>query len=264
MTQEVEVVEEPQTPEVEEFDYEGSARSEGWVSKEEWVEAGKPEGAWKPAKDFYEAGQQILPIVQAKNKRLESELNDLRTKVERMAKNHDMTLQMQKEAWEKELKTAKARAIRDGDGDKVNEIDDQLSKLRQQPSAQEYANPEAQQALAEFMSQNEWYRTDEDMALYADALAMKIRSQDQSISPRELLTRVAAKTSEAFKKPSKKTPTVESSTRGSPRQSKRKDFDSLPSDAKATCERFLDNIPTNQRDTFRQKYVENYYSGEQG
>jgi hypothetical protein len=269
MTQEVEeeVVETPEEEQeatTEEFDYEESARSEGWVSKEEWVESGKPEGAWKPAKDFYEAGQQILPIVQAKNKRLQNELNDLRNRVERMSKTHDMTLKMQREAWEKELKTAKVKAIRDGDGEKVIEIDDQLDQLRNQPSDEGYANPDAQAALQEFMSNNDWYGADEHMTTYADAIANNLRAANPNMAPRELLTMVTAKTQDAFKTTKKKAPTVEAPTRGAARPSKKKDYDSLPSDVRKACDSMIDNVPANQQKEFRQKFVENYYAGETG
>lgn len=255
---------EPETPEKEtpEFDYEAEARKEGWVSQEEWVEAGKPEDSWKPAKDFYDAGQQILPIVTAKNKRLERELNQLKSQVEKMGRMNEQSLQMQRDAWQKELKKQKAKAISDGDGEKVTEIDDQLDKLNAPPPPEQ--DTATHEALREFYEGNPWYTTDEDMSVFADAQANKLRSQDPNMPPKELLARVAAKTKDAFKHKfqSKRTPAVESGTRGPTKPSKKKDYANLPSEAKDACNRFLENIPKGQQEAYRQRYVENYFEQE--
>lgn len=260
---------EQDAPQTEEFDYEAEARKEGWVSEEEWVEGGKPAEIWKPAKDFYDAGQTILPIVQAKLRRVEEERRrekeQFDSRLKKIESQNESTLKMQREAWEKELKKQRATAIRDGDGEKVNELDDRIQQLREAPRAEEYVNPDAQAALNEFMERNTWYSADEDMQTYADAYAAKLRHQDANMGAREILTRVAAKTTDAFKHKlqPRKAPAVESSTRGPSSTSKKKDYANLPGDAKKACDVFLDNIPDSQQDEFRKRYVANYYSAEE-
>lgn len=264
--------EEQEAPETPEFDYEAEARKEGWVSQEEWVEAGKPADSWKPAKDFYDAGQTILPIVQAKLKREQDarrrDQEEFNKRLRRLEKTSGEALKLQREAYEKELKKQRATAIRNGDGEKVNEIDDQLEQVR---SAGSEAAPEApaideasQAAVRAFEAANEWYGTQEDMTLYADAAAMKIRAENPTISAEDLLNRVAARTKAAFKvQTGKRTPTVEGSTRSSSRPSKKQDYDSLPSDAKRACDEFVDSIPVAQQAEFRKRYVANYYRAEE-
>lgn len=268
MNEEVKELEE--TPEVEqeeapEFDYEAEARKEGWVSEDEWVEAGKPAASWKPAKDFYDAGQTILPIVQAKLRREQQERERIEGRMKKLEAQNESNLKMQREAWEKELKKQRATAIRDGDGEKVNKIDDDLQKLREAPRAAEYEDPDAKAALHEFMERNTWYSTDEDMQVFADAHAHKLRQQNPNMGGREILNRVEAKVNSVFKPKTnqRQAPVVESSTRSAPKPSKKKDYDSLPGDAKKACDVFLDNIPAGQQDEFRKRYVANYYSAEE-
>lgn len=263
--------EEREAPEAPEFDYEAEARKEGWVSEEEWVEAGKPADAWKPAKDFYEAGQTILPIIQAKLRKEQTERRKDQERFEkRLQKLENMgreTLKMQREAFEKELKAQRAKAIRDGDGEKVNQLDDQLQKVRQvepeQPAAPQIDDA-SKAAVSAFEDANPWYGSDENMTLYADAAAMKLRAENPQMPPDELLSLVANRTKAAFKVQSnKRTPTVEGSTRSASSSSKKKDYANLPPEAKRACDDFLDSIPAGQQDEFRKRYVANYYSAEE-
>lgn len=263
--------EEQKAPEAPEFDYEAEARKEGWVSEEEWVEAGKPADAWKPAKDFYEAGQTILPIIQAKlRKEQEARRKDqeqFNKRLQKLEKGHHDNLKLQKEAWEKELKAQRAKAIRDGDGEKVNQLDDQLHKVRQvepEPESAPQIDEASKAAVSAFEEANPWYGPQEDMTLYADAAAMKLRAENPQMPPDELLNRVAARTKAAFKvQTAKRTPTVEGSTRSASSSSKKRDYANLPPEAKRACDDFLDSIPAGQQDEFRKRYVANYYSAEE-
>lgn len=250
--------------------YEELARVDGWVSQEEWVAQGKPETLWKPAKEFYEVGQQILPVVNAKNKRLERELQDLQGRMAKLAKANETSLKLQQDAYEKELKAAKAKAIRDGDGDKVNDLDDELAKIRQvrtAPQSEPTPDPITAEAFQQFRNRNPWYGTDRGMSVYADVIAEEIKAQDPSISGPELLLKTEFKVKEKFNMatPVSKKPTataVEPSTRAPTKPASKKSYEALPSEAKQACDNLLRAVPASQRDSFKTRYVDSYYSNE--
>ena len=120
---------------------EQEARGMGWLPKEEFK--GKEEN-WVDAEVFVEKGRQILPIVQANNKRLEQTVQQLSSKLsaaERATQAANAAIEALQEAQAedvkeqvaaatKELQTQIAAASRDGDHEQVAELTGKLVDLK--------------------------------------------------------------------------------------------------------------------------------------
>lgn len=242
----------------EERDYESEARKEGWVSQDEWVDQGKDPDAWRPADEFVKRGEEISGY---KIKKLERELNDTRKRLDSMSKESERALKLQQDAYEKELKSARAQAIASGDGEKVNELDDQLDELREQRRAAKEApkEPVDDTAVREFYEKNgSWYGKDSDLTELADGFGWAFKAQHPNAAPEEILEHIERKMKPHVKGKMEKKPTVEGATRGTSKRTKEKTYDNLPSEAKQMCDQMLARIPAGQRDAFKQKYVEGF------
>lgn len=93
-------------------EFETSAREMGWVPKEEWKD---DQNRWVDAKTFVERGEQILPILQANNRRLKKdlltrdrELDSLKQSLEAAQKSIRALQKQYTETTQREVEKAKA------------------------------------------------------------------------------------------------------------------------------------------------------------
>jgi hypothetical protein len=181
----VEQVEEkaPEAPQLSEV--EQRALEQGWMPKEKWVEAGKPEEEHRSAKEFIDRTDLYKRIehLNRDNKELRKAVTDLMDHNRRMDKvAYDRALES--------LKGAKKQALEDGDADRVIEIDDQLIDLKQAQKNAPAAQPEAPGMPPEFqswVSRNKWYDTDTELRSDADAAGLAYKRNNIHASPQEVL-----------------------------------------------------------------------------
>ena len=157
------------------------ARKDGWVSKEEY--RGDPD-KWSDAPEFVERGKHINRILQSKLKRQEDQISELRAGVEEFKKfsNAQVTHERAKlETALQELKTQKAVAIREGDGELVTDLDDRIdhaktqlkeTKPSEQPQEQRSAQDKAD--FEDWNQSNNWYGKDRKATRFADMVAQDI------------------------------------------------------------------------------------------
>jgi hypothetical protein len=133
---------------------EADARDSGWVSWEEWT--GDPK-KWRPAAEYLQVRDHILPVVQRENKELRARLLALenRQKQDEQAREQ-RAHEIERETLRMELRQART----DQDWDRADEIMDKMFDLKLKtpkqvaPSPQE--NPEVTRAFQSTASANPW------------------------------------------------------------------------------------------------------------
>lgn len=149
-------------------DWEAEAEAYGWVPKEQFK--GDPE-KWRPAEEFVRRGEEILPIVRKQNEKLNAKVSELEETNKRMSAMFEKTIQRERENANRQIEALKAEkkaAIKEGDADRVDQIDQQIDTLKEdvksdaQPSAKTIA-----ELTKDFAKANPWYVEEPDMAEYA-------------------------------------------------------------------------------------------------
>ena len=243
--------------EQEENNFETEAREMGWVEQEKFKGAKEK---WVDAKEFYERGEHVFPIVKATNKRLKNDLltrdREIATLKEAVESSQKAIKALQKtyeESTKKQVEQAKIelreqiKAAREiGDTDTELDLQDRMVELRKAES--EAKKEEVQEAALsgltpEFISwqkENSWFgdTSSEDNIDRSNAL-LKIGRQLTAEKPTltgrafmvkclELLEEKEAGT------PQKTVSKVEGGTAGG-RTSSASGFASLPKDVKDAC-----------------------------
>lgn len=221
-------------------DYEQEAQKGGWVPKEEWK--GEDE-AWKPAQQFVEDGEKTLPIFKA---RVEKELGELKDELKEAKKANsefgdffrDFKARQDKETKDlrNQLQEKRDKAASEDDLAAYNAADKELRELDAQPT--QTFPPETKQWLAD----NQWYETNEDMSIYADGVADRLVAQGYVGGSKaywdELTTRVKTRFPDEFENKNRQRPASVEDT-SETLDSKPKTYANLPVDAKKACDDFV-------------------------
>lgn len=225
-----------------ERDYEAEAREQGWRPKEEWT--GKPEN-WKSAKVYVEHGDTAAKIA-----KIERSFEERLGKMEKVHGKTVEQLQRQHAKEIAELKDARRQAIKDGDADKVEKLDDKIDKLKadgpEVSDANETPEQKADRIKAAWLKENSWYENDEDLRAYAFGYSNDLADRNKNMTLEEnlkrTLERVKAKYPEKFGEKEEKKPAANghAAVDGGGSNSgiiPRKDtlFAKLPPEAKAQC-----------------------------
>lgn len=249
----------------------------GWREKSEFK--GKPED-WVDYNDFLDRGKHILPIVQKKNDALQKridrqdlELSRLKDSTARMLELADATKLRETQELKTEisqLKAQKAEAIAEGDGKRVNDLDDLIDEKKDAVRAKA-AEPVRKQEVApvdpdfvEFQSENkDWYGKDAEATSWANMYGQYLDTQGKSL--KEILEIVSEKVKqefpEKFGKSDRQRPPAQ---RGgsTPQGARPNTFEAMPKEAQNS---FLNDvaafrIPEAQKAAFKTTYVANYYA----
>ena len=256
------------------------AMSQGWVPKEKYR---GNEADWVDADVFVKRGREILPILRKNNENLIKDLQSTKQQLQEFKEAAEEFKRFQREAYERktqeyenrirEIKESRAQAISDGDGQKVNALDDALDQAKEDLNEAKQAvkdaakapTPAAQPttfepALQAWMDNNSWFGQDKRMTSIANAIGESLRLESPLLKGQEFLDKLDEVLAEEFptkfNKTSKQTPSsrVES---GSGRQSRSgsgsQSYDNLPAEAKAACDRFV-----KQKLMTREQYVADF------
>lgn len=248
---------EPVKNEVEE-----KALKMGWTPKDQFK--GDPD-KWRSAEEFVERGENMLPIVKAKVKQQEQEINELKQTMRQFAEYHTKTEQRAYEKALADLKEQRAQAIAAGDGAAFDRVDDAIEELRKRtietPKVQVVEdNP----IYNEWASRNTWIN-DPEMEKAATELAQTLRQAGVKETGHEFLDIVGKKMRiafpEKFTNPRRETaPSVESGV-PAPRKSG-KTFADMSAEARAACERMAKNVFSDkpkEAAEFKANYVKQYF-----
>ena len=177
------VAEEVQTEEKDPI--QEAARSQGWVPQEEWD--GDPT-QWRDAQVFLERGEYFKTMGTQRK-----QIDKLNAMVEKMATIQAKTREDEREKVLKELSQKKAVAMEEGEYNRVVDIDNEMNKIRSEP-AMSVPNVEGQSEdkytqdqIANYIDNNQWYRTNSDMRQYADSIAVGFRNSNPNATIDDVL-----------------------------------------------------------------------------
>ena len=254
------------------------AESQGWVPKERYR---GNEADWVDANTFVKRGREILPILRKNNENLMRDLNNTREQLKDFKEAADEFKRFQKDAYERkaqdyeyriqEIKDSRAQAITDGDGQKVNALDDALDEAKhnlkeakqavkdviKEPPPVEESQP-IDPSLQTWLDKNNWFGQDKRMTSIANGIGESLRLEFPQLKGTSFLEKLDEVLLEEFpnKFGKKNTPTnrVES---GSGRQGRgssgAQSYDNLPADARAACDKFV-----KQKLMTKEEYVSSY------
>jgi hypothetical protein len=206
---------------------EEQAKEQGWVTKEEWVAQGKDEKDHRTAKEFVERGELYKSIHSTKR-----ELLQAKAALDSLSRHHQYVYEKAFQDADKKLRQEMRAAVREGDHDAVDQIEQERAQLHQEHQAKVTAFQREQAMAASFaqvppeldawMARNPWYNNDVDMRFDADAEGQKYLVKGGT---REgLLAHVEKKMKERFpekfgivKRKAASSPVSDPSTRGTRR-----------------------------------------------
>ena len=254
------------------------AKSQGWIPKEYYK--GKDED-WVDAETFVKRGREILPILRKNNEHLLKDLQQTKEQLKEFREAAEEFKKFQKESYErkvadyeqqiKAIRAERAQAISDGDGQKVDALDDALDAAKEgvreaKEAAKEAvkatppttATPTLEPALQAWLGKNEWFGKDKRLTGMANGIGESLRLEHPELKGQELLDKLdealAEELPHKFGKKGSPASRVES---GSGRQgrsgSSARSYDNLPADAKAACDKFV-----KQKLMTKDEYVQSY------
>ena len=160
-----------ETPQVDPTEVD--AREQGWVSKEEWVASGRPADEHRSAKEFVERGELYKSIHSTKR-----ELKQTQAVLNALQGHHKMVYEKAYQQAYNDLKMQKRMAIREGDLEALEVVEDKMEQLQRDRVREVQAFNQAQAAaqstgipdeFQSFVDKNPWYMTDKAMRNEADA-----------------------------------------------------------------------------------------------
>lgn len=220
------------------IDYEAEAREMGWNPDYKGPNQ-------KTAKQFYEDGQNILPIVQANYKKyrekadgLESELREYKANSERSIQALQKHFERETERKIAEIREEKIKAVKNADTEtfeRLEKEEKELLKPSEPEPAEKKTDFRSDPVVQQWEKDNSWYGQDEELTEYADFYSTRLRKKTDKTG-RDFLDLVGEQVRKQFpgkfKNPRKENFSAAApSTRSQP--SKATSFDSLPASAKS-------------------------------
>lgn len=255
-----EVAAEASEPDQEVID---KASKMGWTPLDKFK--GDPD-KWRPADEFVERGENMLPIVRATVKKQEREIAELKASMKQFAEFHSKT---EARAYDKalaDLKAQRAEAIAAGDGETFAKVDDAIDDLKKDIESKAKSAPkdEDDPVFSEWKDRNKWL-DDPKMEAFGNAAANYLRSTGEKATGAEFLDMVTkevkAKFPEKFENPRRASaPAVEG---GAPAARKGgKSYADMPADARAACDRMARNgyaDKPKEAAEFKKQYVAQFF-----
>jgi hypothetical protein len=253
------------------------AVSQGWVSKDKYR---GDEKDWVGAETFVKRGREILPILRKNNENLLKELNQTKENLKEFKQAADEFKKFQKDSYARkakdleaqveQLKDARAEAISNGDGKRVNALDDAIDTVKEEvkvakdegnkvtakptPNITNTVDPN----LQHWLDRNPWFGKDKRQTGIANSLGEALREEQPHLRGEAFLSKLDEVLAEELpQRFGKRTPnyTAESGSnreRPSGNNGKRS-YSDLPPEAKAACDRFV-----KQKLMTKETYVSEY------
>jgi hypothetical protein len=256
------------------------AESQGWVPKEKFR---GNETDWVDADVFVKRGREILPILRKNNENLMRELNHTKEQLKEFREAAEEFKKFQKDSYERkvaeyegrlaEIKASRAQAINDGDGQKVNALDEALDTVKEEIKEAKQAVKEAAKpvsdpvpssidpALQVWLDKNKWFGNDRRLTAIANGVGESLRLEQPTLKGQEFLDRLDEILKEEMpdkfggetKKKVSGSPVESGAGRASRSGGNSRSYDNLPPEAKAACDRFV-----KQKLMTKEQYVAEY------
>ena len=196
---------------------ETEARSMGWVPLEEFR---GPKDQWRDASEFVERGKNVLPIVNSLLKKERAKTSQLETKMERLnaewgeklgrlERMSATALERQREQLIAQYEAKKEEAVERGDRDAYNaardgeakalaNLDAKIDATEKQPSAAQDLPPHIREVLADWVAENPWFQSDNELNGVATAHHSKLLAEKPGLTIEQNLERVRAYVSKRY------------------------------------------------------------------
>lgn len=247
---------------------EDRARKMGWVAKEEFK--GDPD-RWRPADEFVSRGENLLPILQANNRKLEGRLADMETKNKQLLETMEELTVFTRTATERERKKAREEALAEiteaaktADPERASRAAQTLSAIDAAPAPQrteqrtEPEKPKADPEIQAWIGENKWFNTSPKLNGYALETYGELERDAPGMSTAERLAETKKRTMEAYPEAfgmsKRATAASVASPSGGPAPKKGRTYDDLPADAKRACDKFVGTIKGYKREDYVRDY----------
>jgi hypothetical protein len=188
-----EVVGDTKVEEVELSPVELEASEQGWVPKEQWVEAGNDPEEWRTAKEFRDRGVLYKDLHGTKR-----DLKQTQATLTALQKHHKYVFEKAHRAAVADLKREKRAAMANEEFDRVEAIDEEIEQANTefqtaatQLDAAAPVNAGPHPDFQAWISMNPWYERDADLREEADAVGMVYFNKNTSTPPQQVLKHVA-------------------------------------------------------------------------
>lgn len=283
MADETPVIESVAAPEIQ-----AKAEKLGWIPPTRFK--GEPE-RFVDAQEYLDRGEQVLPIVKEHNRRLQGEVEALRSEsaatkkalqaateaIDDLRERHSAETQRAVEAAKTDLKTRLAAASEAGDHAAIAEITGMMIELREaneetppppKKKPEEPAPVTIPAFQREWNAENPWYGTDRRRTQLALGIAQELREAGTTLTGRDFLDKVKEELDTMLGDKREPTSKVEgarsSGNGGGSRGSGGKSFSALPAEAKAACDADAKQFVGKGKryetlDAWRKRYTEIYF-----
>jgi len=201
----------------------------GWVPKEEF--RGDP-SKWRPAEEFLERGEKMIPILNAKIRNLEKRQSEKDKAFTAYLEEMRNKLHSQKVA---EHEGRKQQAVEEGDTDTYNRLSNE-TPINDLP---EYIPPaqDNDPVFDEWLDENTWYKNDYERYQEADNYGRFLKSTNPDLMGRDFLDEVSKHVRQKFSNPNRTKPSAVDG--GTQKASGKSLYASLEAEAKATFSSFV-------------------------
>lgn len=213
----------------------------GWMPQERWVAEGKPAEKWVDAKTFLERGENILPIVRQNLHKTREELEELRRTVGQQTEVMNRRLaqeRREKEQAIEQLQQERAKAITQGDGAKVVQIEKQIANAAQELQPV-HSEPQPSAEAIAWHQRNPWYTKDIRLTGIANGLGATYRQMNPMATEKQVLEYVEQEI--ASMNPQRKPTSPDAPTGGASSRSRSREpsFADLPDDVRDVARRTI-------------------------
>ncbi len=146
------------------------ALADGWKPLDDWEASGKDPEDWVDAKTFNVKGEMMDRITQ-QGRQLGAQKEELETLRKLIKSNNEMTRRIVEKTYNKamkDLKLEKMEATRDGDVERVMELEEEMDGIKEQYEA---ANTEAEVAQTEVSQQPDYAKLSPQQRAWVDYVA---------------------------------------------------------------------------------------------
>lgn len=245
------------------------ARAQGWKDKDEFT---GPEDQWRPAEEFLERGEKILPILQERfgkmegeNAKLAERLETVTGKLSKFASFHKGTYKRAYENAKRDIENRMKLAEQEQDFVGFKQATADLAQVEQdiRQIDTEDGPPEPVAEFFDFKKANTWYDSDIPMTVYANYIADQLVGAEGITSNSEYYARIEQEVKRQFphKFTSGSLPSVEDGLGGDSGDKKaKKSWNDLPKEA---MEAYLINF-ADIPNFSKADYAKDYFAQEEG
>lgn len=232
---------------------EDRARRMGWVPKEDFR---GDETRWVDAAAFVERGENELPILRERNRRLDGKLSEMEQTLRDFVKHHEKTAKREYDRAVKDLEKQHKEAVSVGDVAAATEAAKEMAELKAdapKPADKKENDP----VVAAWVKDNAWFNNSESLNSFATAYHGELMKEKPGLSLAENLEEVTKEVRrrfpEKFGNPRRNDPPAVEGAGGGGSRKRGKTYTDLPPEARAACDRF-----TKQKLMTREQYVAEY------